>query len=396
MSSSERRLRPPTHGRLPLSGAVLLLVLAACSKPGPETDAAAAAAATPAQPAAGFAIPAAQRGRIATQVVAPATYRPAVQTTGTVAFDADQSTQVLSPISGPVVRLLVPLGAPVARGEPLALVASPDYAAAIAAYRKAAATARNAERIARLDEQLFQNDALARNELEQARTDAVAAAADRDAALQQVRALGVDPAVVAALQAGRAVATPEGVIRAPIAGTLVERLITPGQLLEAGTTPAFTIADLSRMWVQASVFESDLGAVARGDSADVATAASPTPFRGVVDYIAALVDSSTKATAVRVVVPNPGRLLKKDMYVRVTIHSRKPRTGLLVPVSAVLRDEDNQPFVFVQTSGTGGYDRRTVTLGARVGDAYEVRAGLSAGDRIVVEGGLFLQFAESQ
>ena len=97
----------------------------------------------------------------------------------------------------------------------------------------------------------------------------------------------------------------------------------------------------------------------------------------------------------RVVVRNTGRLLKKDMYVRVGIRSRRSRTGLLVPVSAVLRDEDNQPFLFVQSSD-GAYARRTVTLGERVGDRYEIAAGLTAGEHVVSEGGLFLQFAQSQ
>jgi cobalt-zinc-cadmium efflux system membrane fusion protein len=83
------------------------------------------------------------------------------------------------------------------------------------------------------------------------------------------------------------------------------------------------------------------------------------------------------------------------MYVRVTIRSTRPQMGLLVPVSAVLRDEDNRPFVYIQNA-QGAFERRTLTLGPRVGSAFEVRDGLQAGDKLVSEGGLFLQFAESQ
>ncbi len=370
---------------------VLLAALLASGCSGGDAPRSADAAPHPA----GFVLPPEQRARITTIAVTPSRYAPIVHTTGIVQFDGDRSTQVLAPISGPVTRILVQPGTPVRQGDPLAHVSSPDFAAAVAAYRKAAAAARNAQRIAELDEQLFKNDAIARRELEQAETDAVSAAADRDAALEQLRALGVEEGTIQALQENRPVSVVDGVIRSPITGVVVERLITPGTLLQAGTTPCFTVADLSEMWVLANVFEADLPDVHRGDVAEITAAASPHAVRGVVDNIAAEVDSATKATAVRIVAPNREQLLKKDMYVRVAIHSRRPHVGLLIPVSAVLRDEDNQPFVFVQDD-RGAYERRTVTLGGRVGDRYIVSAGLHPGDRVVTEGGLFLQFAESQ
>jgi cobalt-zinc-cadmium efflux system membrane fusion protein len=98
-----------------------------------------------------------------------------------------------------------------------------------------------------------------------------------------------------------------------------------------------------------------------------------------------------------VVVPNPRRLLKKDMYVEVTIHGTREKTGLLVPVTSVLRDDDNLPFVFVAAPGsTNSFGRRQITIGSRVGDRYEVTAGLKAGERIISEGALFVQFAQTQ
>jgi cobalt-zinc-cadmium efflux system membrane fusion protein len=339
-------------------------------------------------------LPAAQQARVRTQVVAPMPYNSTIQTTGTVAFDGDQSTAVLAPISGPVTRIVVQPGARVAKGQPLAYVSSPDFAAALANYRKALATARNAKRVADLDEQLFKNDAIAKRDLDQAQTDAENAEADLESALEGLRSLGVDPRAAIGPNAASAQQV-EGVIRAPISGTLVERLITPGQLIQAGTTQAFTIADLSKMWVMANVFPSDLSRVTIGERAEITTSASPVAFPGTIDYVAALVDPNTKATSVRIVVPNPSYTLKRDMYVNVAIHSRGQDTGLLIPASAVLRDEDNQPFVFVD-KGSGRYQRRTIVLGARVGDNYPVSSGLVAGDRIVSEGGLFLQFAQNQ
>jgi cobalt-zinc-cadmium efflux system membrane fusion protein len=326
--------------------------------------------------------------------VATVAFRPEVQTTGTVAFDGDLSTQVLSPISGPVLRILVQPGAWVKRGTVLANVSSPDFASAVSDFRKAQATAVQARRVATLDSALFKNDGIARRDMEQAQTDAVSAEADRDAALQALQALGVDESTLAGLRDSKTV-TVQGVIRAPIEGTVVEKLINPGQLLQAGTTPTFTIADLSTVWVMASVFESDLASVSKGDKADIVTGAAPRPLAGTVDYVAALVDPATKATQVRVVVPNTGHLLKRDMYVTATIHSTKDKRGILLPVSAVLRDENNLPFVFVQLP-TGAFQRRQVTLGTRVNDNNDISVGLTDGERVIQVGGLFLQFAQSQ
>ncbi len=327
--------------------------------------------------------------------VSTVSFRPEVQTTGTVAFDGDMSTQVLAPISGPVLRILVQPGAWVKKGAALATVSSPDFATAVSDFRKAQATAVQTRRVATLDSALFKNDGIARRDMEQAQTDAVSAEADRDAALQALQALGVDSATLNGLRDNKAVTAVQGVIRAPIEGTVVEKLINPGQLLAAGTTPTFTVADLSTVWVMASVFESDLASVTHGDKVDVVTGASPRPLTGTVDYVEALVDPATKATQVRVVVPNTGHLLKRDMYVTATIHSAKEKHGILLPVSAVLRDENNLPFVFVQLPA-GGFERRQVTLGSRVNDAYEISEGLKDGERVIQVGGLFLQFAQSQ
>lgn len=338
----------------------------------------------------------AQRARLEVAPVATTAFRPTTEVTGTVAFNGDISTQVLSPVSGPVARVLVEPGARVARGQALAIVASPDYAADVSAYRKAEATATNLERVARLDSQLFQNDALARRELEQAQTDAATAAADREATLAQLRALGVDSAGIEAIKEHRAAAGPQAVVRAPIAGTVVEKLITPGQLLQGGTTPCFTIADLASVWVMAHVFEAELPDVAAGDSADVRLTDDTTHvYRGRVVYVGALVNPDTRATDVRVLTANPREGLKRDMFVRVSIRSRRSRSGLLVPVSAVLRDAQNLPFVFVAGPG-GAFVRRPVQLGGHVDARLEITGGLAAGDTVITQGGLFLQFAENQ
>jgi cobalt-zinc-cadmium efflux system membrane fusion protein len=338
---------------------------------------------------------AAQRQNIQLYTVAPSSFRRTLETTAAVDFDNDQATSVLAPFSGPVSRLLVSQDDEVSKGQPLAIVDSPDFAAAISGYQKALATARTNRRLADLDQDLVQHNGVSQREYEQAQTDATNAEADRDAALKALVSLNVPSQTIEAIRQGKTVSAPEGIIHSPVAGRVVEKLITPGQLLQAGTTPCFTVADLSRVWVMARLFGSDLSAVSVGDPAEVVTGVDAHNFPGKVDKISALVDPDTRAVAVRVVVDNPQHALRKQMYVRVLIHSHDESSGLLIPISALLRDDENLPFVYVAQSD-GSFARRHITLGSRVSDQYEVPTGLRAGDQIVVSGGLFVQFMQSQ
>jgi len=338
---------------------------------------------------------AAQRRNIELYTVESSKFRRVIEATGAVDFDSDQATSVLAPFSGPVSRLLVSLGAHVKKGDPLAEAVSPDFAAAIGAYRKALATANTNRRLADLDKDLLEHHGVSQREAEQAETDAVNAEADREAALQALVSLNVDPQTIKDIQETRPVSRPEGIIRSPIAGTVVEKLITPGELLQAGTTPCFTVANLSRVWVMARLFGSDLASVNLGDPAEVVTGIGPNNFSGRVDNISALVDPDTRAVIVRVVVDNPGDFLKKQMYVRVQIQAKQESSGLLVPVSAILRDDQNLPFVYL-VQPDASFARRHVTLSYRAGDQYDIAEGLKSGDQIVTDGGIFIQFIQNQ
>lgn len=386
-SSSATRFVPRRRAAFVLALSALLGVAGCSSKAEPQQ----AAADTPQN----VTMTPAQRQHIHLLTLAPASFHRAIETTGVVDFDNDQATSVLAPFSGPVARLLVAPGDKVHQGQPLALVDSPDFSAAISAYRKALISARNARRLADADKDLVQHEGVSRREAEQAQTDAASAEADRDAALQALVALDVDAGTIKAIQAGRAVARAQGIIRAPIAGTVVEKLITPGQLLQAGTTPCFTVADLSKVWVMAQVSAAELATIRVGDPAQVDSGMPGVELPGTVDNIAAVVNPDTRAVAARIVVPNPGDVLRKQMYVRVRIQSRQAGQGLLMPVSAMLRDDENLPFAYV-VQHDGSFARRRVTLGPRNGDQYEVSDGLKPGDQIVVDGGLFVQFMQNQ
>ena len=337
----------------------------------------------------------AQREHIQLYRVAASQFRTTIAATGAVDFDADQATSVLAPFSGPVLRLLVALGEQVKQGQPLAVVDSPDFATAISAYRKAISSAQTARRLADLDKDLIEHNGVARREADQAETDAANAEADREAALQTLNSLQVPSQTIKDIQAGKAISRIDGVIRAPLSGTVVEKLITPGELLQAGTTPCFTVADLSRVWVLAQLFGADLDSVKVGDSAQVDTGIDGARLPGVVDNISALVDPDTRSVVARVVVKNPGGVLKKQMYVRVLIQARHERSGMLVPVAAILRDDVNLPFVYAANTD-GSFARRHVTLGGRIGEEYDIADGLKAGDQIVIDGGIFVQFMQNQ
>ncbi len=337
----------------------------------------------------------AQRQNIHLHTVSSSGFHKTIEASGAVDFDNDQATSVLAPFSGPVSRLLVNPGDRVKKGDALAIVDSPDFATAISTYRKALATAHTNRRLADLEKDLLQHRGVAQREEDQAQTDAANADADLEAALQGLVALDVDPKIIRDIQQGRSVARVQSVIRAPIGGTVVEKLITPGQLLQAGTTACFTIADLSRVWVLAQVSASDLASVSVGDRAEVETGIDAKKLAGTVTNIASLVSPDTRLVAARVVVENPGALLKKQMYVDVLIHSGRESNGLLIPVAAVLRDDENLPFVYL-SQHDGSFARRQVTLGYRTDDQYNIVAGLQAGDQVVTDGGIFVQFMQNQ
>jgi membrane fusion protein, heavy metal efflux system len=370
------------------AAAAALALLAGCSSSSGENS-----SATPA--VANVRLTKAQRGHIQLYTVVPVGFRQQIEAPGTVDFNNDQATAVVSPFTGPVTRILVAQGQPVARGQPLALVESADYATAVGAYRKAVVTAANAARIARLDRDLAAHNGISEREAQQAQTDAANAEADRVAALQALVTMGVDRRTIARALAGNPTAGLAGVIRAPVSGTVVDKQITPGQLLQAGSSTAFTVANLSQVWVLAQIPPSDLAQVARGEAARIDPRNGTGPFHGTVENVSASVDPNTRAVVARIVAPNPGNLLKKQMYVDVSIESSVVSTGLLVPVSAVLRDDENLPFVYLALRD-GSFARRHVTLGYRDSQNYDVTNGLESGDKVVANGALFLQFMQSQ
>jgi cobalt-zinc-cadmium efflux system membrane fusion protein len=334
----------------------------------------------------------AQLTRIRMTQVKRTNWSIAFRTTGTVDWDADHTSTVITQVSGPISRIVVDLGTTVRMGAPLLYVPSPDVSGAVAAYRKAANRLDLAGRSLERNRDLLAHQAIAGKDLESAQADYNDALTDVENSLEALKILGISKEQIGAAERQGTPINPEMAVDSPIAGVVVQKLVSPGQLIQAGATNCFLISDVSTVWVQGHIHEKDLSSVAVGDTVEETNPSFREVFHGVVSYIGAMIDPATRTTPVRIVTRNPAGKLKKEMLMDATIHTRTRTNVLAVPASAVLRDADDQPFVYLDAGG-GTFARREITLGGQLDDQVEILSGCKEGDRIVSEGSIFLQFA---
>ena len=312
--------------------------------------------------------------------------------TGAVAYNAFQTTPVFSPVGGPVQEIIAQPGEYVHAGQTLLTVTSPDYSAARSAYMKALSTFELADKNYARSKDLYEHKAIAERDLQQAESDRAEAQAYLQSSEDALRALGITKPESLIKEPPKT--TGQIPVIAPVAGQIVERLVGPGQLLQASSTQCFTISDMSTVWVLVNVYQNDLAYVRVGDMVDIITDAYAEIFRGKISYIADALDPNTRTLQARIVTQNPGYKLKKDMYVTATVHTGALANALTVPDAAVLRDSENQPFVYVQ-SGPNQFARRLVKVGDSQNGRTLVQNGLKEGERVVGDGSLFLQFKNS-
>ena len=346
-------------------------------------------------PSAGFfTVPPDQLAHLKTAQVAKTSWGVAIHTTGTVDWDQDHTTQAITQVNGPITRILVDVGTPVTKDEPLLYVSSPDVANAIAAYRKARNREQFNKRIVDRMKEMLDHGVVAMKDYESSVADYNDATTDVQNSLQPLRIFGITAQEIdQAEKQGTTIGT-ELAVRSPIAGVIVQKLISPGMLIEAGQTVCFQISDVSTVWVQGHIFDRDLPSVRNGDGVEETNPSFNRSFRGAISYIGSFVDPNTRTTPVRIVTSNPGGLLKKDMFVDAVIRTSRRDNILVVPVAAVLRDDKNEPIVYVQAA-PGKFGQRSVTLGAQQNGLVEVASGLREGENVVADGSLFLQFANA-
>lgn len=337
-----------------------------------------------------FTVPQEQMSHVQVVTIEPVKLTRTLRLTGAVAYNAFNTTPVITQVGGPVSRILVVPGEHLKQGQPMLEVASPDYSQLLDVYLKAKDTDRVTQKNYERAEDLYNHHAIAERDLLQAESDHNQAQADLNAAEQGLKIVGIknpDDLV-------KAPSSAQIPLLAPIAGEVVERLVSRGQILTAGQTQAFTISDMSTVWVLADVYQGDLAYVHTGDEVTVETDSYPQTFHGRISYVSPALDPNTRTLQARIVVENRGEKLKKDMYVTAIVTAGTVSNAIAVPDAAVLRDDENQPFVYVAI-GANQFGRRQVEIGQSEAGRTQILRGLTPGERVVGDGSLFLQFANS-
>jgi cobalt-zinc-cadmium efflux system membrane fusion protein len=337
-----------------------------------------------------FSLQADQMSHVQIYTVAQTPLERTLRLSGAVAYNGYTTTPVITQVGGPVSRIVVTPGEHVTAGQPLLYVASPDYSLTRSAYVKARDAFQLADKFYKRAQDLYAHQAIAQADLEQAESNRTQAEADLQSSEQAIRVLGI-PNPETVLTAPPAAELP---LLAPLAGEIVERLCSPGELLQAGGTQCFTLSDMNSVWVLVNVYQNDIANVHVGEDVTIDNETYPGVVRGKIQYVAPALDPTTRTLQARIEASNPGEQLKKDMYVTAEVHAGTIPNALSVPDAAVLRDTENMPYVYLQT-GSNQFARRMLTLGESQGGKTQVLTGLQAGDKIVGDGSLFLQFQNS-
>ena len=294
---------------------------------------------------------------------------------GSVTPDVNRTIHVTSQGSGRVVDLKVRLGDYVERGQILLSIHSADLAAALSDYQKSGADERLAKKALDRAQLLYSHGALAEKDLQQAEDTEEKARVDVQNAEQRVLLLGVDPAYPSSLLE----------LRAPVSGTIIEQNISGFEGIKSldNSPNLFTIADLTQVWVLCDVYENDLGEVHLGDAAELQMNAYPDKvYLGKVADISRVLDPTTRAAKVRIVLSNRDGWLRPGMFAVTTFRSRKSQPRVVVPAAAVMRLRDKD-WAF-RKDGPQQFRRVEVhTLGEIADGMQPIQDGLEAGEQIV-------------
>jgi cobalt-zinc-cadmium efflux system membrane fusion protein len=345
---------------------------------------------------------------IETEIVSAAPFAGVVTATGKILAPEDR-TAVIGPVNeGRIVKLYAGQGTRVRKGQRLAELESADIDQAEADYLKALADSENAKRSAaaeiKLAQQtydrtkaLFEKTVVPGKNLQSAEHDLEVAKANAEnniastnvsltAARRHLLILGLTDATIDALGKKPGLAATFS-LNSPIDGVVIERNATIGATVGTDAS-VFKIIDISRVWIDANVFEKDLPRVRVGQQVKVTTTAFPgSTFSGRVIFVNSVVDPDSRTVKVRTEVPNPDGRLKPDMFANVEIITDVAGSAISVPQSAVLED-GGKSFVFVAENSA--YKKLQVQTGIKTGDRVEIVDGLKSGDKVVIKGNYLL------
>lgn len=309
---------------------------------------------------------------------------PSIRLNGRLTWNEDNTVRVFTPFAGRVERILVQPGQTVVQGQALAVIASPDFGQAQAEARRAESDHSLAEKnLARMRE-LEQHGVAARKDLQAAESEAARSRAEYDRARARLKLYGN----------GRNEVDQTYTLTSPIAGTVVERNINPGQELRpdqmvANSPPLFVVTNPATLWAIFDASERDLVMLRVGKSIQVSTPAyRDERYLAKVEAIADFLDPATRTLKIRTRLDNLSRKLKAEMFVTADVASDGDQE-LLVPTRAVYFQGERH-FLFIDI-GEGRYQRRQVRIGDVRGEQIEILSGLQERESVVVEGSLMLQ-----
>ena len=329
-------------------------------------------------------------------------------TEGKIAVNEDRSTPVFSPYTGRVVRLLAKPGDSVTQGQPLFVIeaadtvqAQNDFITALTGVNKAKSALDLAQLQDTRAKDLFEGKAVPLKDYQQSQATLVQAQNDMrssqtalEAARNKLAILGLSPEAIAAFQE-KGHLDPSTTVYSPIAGTVVQRKIGPGQFISSGASdPVFVIGDLSTVWLTAFVRETDAAMVSVGQEISFNVLALPgRPLKAHIDYVSAAIDPSTRRLLARATVDNKAGLLKPEMFANVTIYSAGDHPAVGVPKQALIYEGD-QVRVWVAHEDKS-IELRQIKTGLINSDLVEVQGNLKPGEQIVTKGSLFIDRAAS-
>ena len=297
--------------------------------------------------------------------------------------DPTRVVHVYPPTGGRIIEMKVRPWDHVNKGETLAIIESGDLSRSVADYHKAAADYEVKQKELARAKDLYEHNAIAEKDYQQAQADALSSQAELTAARDQIRVFGVDPDH----------ATSQLTVAAPRSGVILDVGASLGEFSKSldAPEPLCTIADIDTIWAIGDIYESDLAAAKAGQDAIVTLSAYPGQhWSGHVSVVSDAVDPATRTLHVRITLANPGERIKPQMFGTIRL-TRAVAQAILVPASAVIR-EGNDAYVFVAKS-PGRYERRGVTLGRTFASSIEIAKGLSPGETVVSEDPLLLRAA---
>ncbi len=348
----------------------------------------------------------AQWKTLSVETVASQVFRAEHVTEGKIAVDEDRATPIFSPYAGRVTKLLVKPGDDVQRGQPLFVVEATDmvqtqndFIGALTAMNKARSRLNLAQIIEKRNRDLYEGKAVALKELQNAQAELTGAQNDMrsaevalEASRNRLRILGRSDTEIAAFEQKGTISA-ETTISAPIAGTIVQRKVGPGQYVSSGSSdPVFVIGDLSTVWLLAYVRESEAPNVRTGQAAQFTVLAYPSEtFPANIAYVATAVDPNTRRLLVRATVNNARGLLKPEMFANVTILTGKDDAAPAIPREAVLYEGDSKRAWVMNPDRS--IELRQIKTGLLSGRMLQVTEGLKIGDNVITRGSLFIDRA---